>query len=336
MVERKVTSVDVARRAGVSQSAVSRTFTPGASVSVATREKVLAAAQALGYRPNMLARGLITRTTGLVGVVVGDLGNPYHPILFESLASRLQDRGKRPLLVHVPPQGTADAAVFEVLQYQIDGIILVAGSFAEATARECLAIGTPVVLVGRGIGDEGAEKLVDTVSSDNAGGARLAVEALVAAGHRRIAFIAGRRDTHSNSERHSAFLQALARHGLEPAGEEEGSYSYEGGRAAAQRLLARSPLPEALFCANDLMALGALDALRAAGLDVPGEISVVGFDDIPMAAWPAYELTTLRQDVDGIVTHAVDLLEARLSDHGRTAEQVILDVTLVKRNSARL
>lgn len=330
---RRATSVEVARLAGVSQSAVSRCFTDGASVSPDMRAKVLDAARRLGYRPNAIARGLTTRRTGLVGVVMGDLDGPFQPYLFERLTRGLATLGKQPLLIRAEPGGTGLHVPLPALDYQVDAVVVTAGSVAPATVEQIRQTGTPLLLYGRAVPGDG----VDSVCCDNAAGARLVAGALAAAGHRRIAYLGGRTSAFAEQERGPAFLAALGRHGLEPVAVGRGDYGYDSGYREALRLLSATPRPDALFCGNDAMAFGALDAARTAlGLRVPEDLSVVGFDDVPMAAWPSFDLATVRNPVDETVGHLLGLLERRL-DHPDAPAALHRPVpALVRRGSARL
>lgn len=329
---RRVTSVEVARLAGVSQSAVSRCFTSGASVSPDMRARVLDAARQLGYRPNAIARGLTTRRSGLVGVVMGDLDGPFQPYLFERLTRGLATLGKQPLLIRAEPAGNGRPVPLPALDYQVEAVVVTAGSVSPDTVEEIRATGTPLLLYGRAVPGDG----VDSVCCDNAAGARLVADALVAAGHRRIAYLAGRASAFAERERGPAFVAGLARHGLAPVATGRGDYGYDSGYREALRLLAGSPRPDALFCGNDAMAFGALDAARTAlGLRVPDDVSIVGFDDVPMAAWPSFDLATVRNPVDETVARLLTLLERRLEDPAAAAVLHRPEPALVRRGSAR-
>lgn len=330
---RRATSVEVARLAGVSQSAVSRCFTDGASVSPAMRAKVLAAAHRLGYRPNAIARGLTTRRTGLVGVVMGDLDGPFQPYLFERLTRGLATLGKQPLLIRAEPGGTGLQVPLPALDYQVEAVVVTAGSVPSGTVEAIRATGTPLLLYGRASAADG----VDSVCCDNAAGARMVADALVAAGHRRIAYLAGRASAFAERERGAAFREGLARHGLEPVATGRGDYGYDSGYRETLRLLGGPDRPGALFCGNDAMAFGALDAARTAlGLRVPEDLSVVGFDDVPMAAWPSFDLATVRNPVDETVARLLALLERRLDDPAAPTVLHRPMPLLIRRGSARL
>lgn len=304
---RWVTSADVARKASVSRAAVSRAFTPGASVAPETRRRILAAAEAVGYRPNAIARSLNTRRSGIVGVVITEIANPFYARLLDALGTTLQARGMLPLVSVAPDPQETDELLARLLSYQVDGVVVASAMLSSGIAARCAAAGTPLVLVDRRTGVEGAA----VVGADNASGGALVADLFAAAGLRRPAFVAGIAETSTSHDREAGFVARLAAHGLALAGREAGGFTYAGGRAAAQALLSRPDRPDAIFCANDEMALGVMDAARGTfSLRVPEDVSVVGFDDTPSAALAAYGLTTVAQDVAQLAEAAIDLLQA--------------------------
>lgn len=332
-LRKRVTATEVARAAGVSQSAVSRCFTDGASVSEKTRARVLEAAERLAYRPNAIARSLTAGRTDLVGVVMGQLDGPFEPYLFERLTLGLARLGKQPLLVRGDPADELAGASMAALDYQVDAVVVTAGTVSQASVRAIRSLGVPMLIYGRAVSDDG----VDSICCDNTLGARLVAEALVAAGHRRIAYIAGRPSAFSEIERRASFTCALAEHGLKPVGIGHGNYSYDSGYREALALLSATPRPEALFCGNDAMAFGAIDAARSGlGLRVPEDISVIGFDDVPMAAWPSFNLTTVRNPVDEVVSTLIETLRRRFATPEAPPLLHRPVPALVRRGSARI
>jgi DNA-binding LacI/PurR family transcriptional regulator len=331
---RWVTSADVARAAGVSRAAVSRAFTPGASVAPDTRRRILAAAKAVGYRPNAIARSLNTRRSGIVGVVITEIANPFYARLLEALGGALQARGLLPLVAVAPDPQATDELLAHLLSYQVDGAVVASAMLSSGIAARCAAARTPVVLVDRRAGARGPQAAL--VGADNLGGGRLVADLLAAAGHRRPAFLAGIEETSTSDERERGFVQGLTAHGLALAAREVGRFSYAGGLEAAARLLARPDRPDAVFCANDEMALGVMDAARTRfGLRIPDDLSVVGFDDTPSAALAAYRLTTVAQDVAALAEAAVAALEDPPPAGRRAAPQRRIPCRLVLRDSAR-
>lgn len=330
-MNRRATAEDVAKAAGVSQATVSRVFTPGGSVSKKAREKVEKAAQDLGYRPNALARGLTQRRTGLIGVVTGDLSSLYDCQLLSHLCGALRSEQWQPLLLRTARSDETGGALLEAMAYQVDAIILAAGSVPPSILDETQTFHTPILMLGKG-----PTPGVDTICCDNPGGVRLVARHLLAAGHRHIAYIAGNPAAFSERERHAGFTEALAAAGGSLAAVASGDYTYEGGQAAALSLLTGPTPPDAIFCGNDTMALGALDAARhILGLSVPRDVAIVGFDDITMAAWPGYRLTTVQQPMEKTVAAAVGLLRQRLDGEDLLPQSVRIPVSLILRASTR-
>ena len=338
MPKAKPTSVDVARRAGVSQSAVSRCFRPGGSVSPATAERIRAAAEELGYRPNALAQSLITGRSRLIGLVVFSFEDPFYPDAVQRLSVALHRVGYHVLfLMAAPTVGEVGPVLQELLDRQVEGVVMVSVSLSSVLAERCRAEGIPVVLFNR----DQADPRLSAVTADNALGGRLAGEALVADGHRRIAHLAGFGGASTQIEREAGFLAALAEAGLAPHAREGGDSRAEPARAAALRLMGRPEPPDAIFAGSDHMALAALDAIRfEMGLSVPGDVAVIGFDDVAAAAARAYDLSTIRQPVAAMVERAVALLtgaiEAAAAGGGEVAPRKIrLEPTLIRRGTTR-
>ncbi|MBF6595709.1 MAG: LacI family DNA-binding transcriptional regulator [Thermaceae bacterium] len=328
---RRITSHEVALRAGVSQSTVSRVFSGDERLSEATRERVLGIARDLGYKPNAIARSLITRRTKIIGLVASYMTNPFFPVVLQAFTQRLHELGWRVLLFTAGTSEDVDELLPEVLAYQVDGLIIVTASLSSQMTREVLQRGTPVVLFNRYAPGSGAS----AVSCANYEGGRLVAEVLLDAGHKRLAYITGRADTSTNVDRQRGFLERLAER-KSHCKIELGNFTYAGGFDAALRLLKSKKRPDAIFCANDITALGALDAARKLGVRVPDELSVIGFDDIPMAQWTAYDLTTVRQPVEEMIEASVELLLERVNNINLGSVLKFLPGTLVRRGSARL
>lgn len=306
----RVTSLEVAELAGVSRSAVSRVFTPGASVSERTAVKVRRAADVLGYRPNVLARGLMTGRSRMIGLVVAYLDNHFYPGVLERLSTALQAQGYH-VLVFMASQsaGNLDRVAEEILDYQVDGLILASVEMTSDIAARCRATGVPVVLFNRRQNEAGELAVV----SDNVAGGRLVAEHLLARGYRRIGYIAGVAGASTQADREAGFRDGLARAGLSPVARAVGDFNPEGARAAARAMFDRPDHPEAVFVANDYMAFMVMDVLRAElGLRIPCDVAVAGFDDVPVASWPAYDLTSVRQDAGAMVAATLELLLASI------------------------
>jgi DNA-binding LacI/PurR family transcriptional regulator len=333
----QATSLDVARLAGVSQSAVSRCFTAGASVSDAMRDKVQDAARKLGYQPNAHARSLITGRSRIIGLVLSALENLFYPAVLERLAKRLQQDGYH-LLIFIGDNANSDDLVEEILQYNVDGIVLGATTLSSALAQRCADASIPVVLFNR-VMASGSAGAVSSVRSDNVGGGREMARFLVAGGHKRIAYIAGREDSSTNLEREQGFREGLAELGQRIYARAIGNYDVEQARQAARDLFASAAdRPDAVFVAGDLMAIVVLDTLRhELGLAVPQDVSVVGFDNVPQAAWASYELTTFEQPVQPMVEATVALLQSYLREaQTPPSRNLVVPGQLIIRQSARM
>ena len=329
------TAHEVGRLAQVSQSAVSRTFTPGASVSEETRNKVLAAANTLGYRPNALARSLITRRSHIIALVMSYLENQFYPLVIEKLSQKLQKRGYH-VLMFISDIDQADGVLAEILQYQVDGIVMASTMLSSDLAKSCADSGVPVILFNR-VPDTSALARLSTssVTSDNYRGGRMVAELLLERGHRKIAFLAGLENSSTNLERERGFNEVLQEAGVAVHSRAVGHYNFEHAQQATRQLFAGSDLPDAVFVANDHMAIAAMDVLRMElNLRVPQDVSVVGFDDVPQAAWGSYRLTTVVQSVEDMVDATVDLLHEQMKGEVRP-RNVVVPCRVVERHSVR-
>ncbi len=329
----KVTSAEVARLAGVSQSAVSRVFTPGASASAKTIEKVRKAAKELGYRPNVLARAMVSGKSGIIGLVVAYLNNQFYPEALEKLSNALQERGYHVLVFMASQQaGNIDKVVDEILDFQVDGIIAASVALSSDLSDRCRAAGVPMVLFNRAQDDVD----MSAVTSDNISGGRKAAEFLVAGGHRKIGYIAGWEGASTQRDREAGFLAGLRDKGVELHAREVGNFVTEQAQEATRRMFASDP-PDAVFVANDHMAIAVMDTLRfELGLNVPGDVSVVGYDDVAVSSWPTYDLTTVRQPANRMVADTVDILLSKIENSDVGPRRVEIDGPLIVRGSARI
>jgi DNA-binding LacI/PurR family transcriptional regulator len=330
--ERRATARDVARLAGVSVSAVSRAFTVGASVSPAMRSKVIDATRFLGYQPNLLARSLTTRRTELIGLVSNNFDNPFFLEIFDLFTRRLQEHGLRPLLVNLT-QGTEPDRAMEMLQqYSVDGVIVASSSLHGELIQACHAARLPVV---QAFGRPGRRSSTTIAAADNVQGGRLAADLLCQRGYRLIAFLGGPLAATSTEDRRKGFRERLATNGLAPVTEVHGSsFSYDEGNRLMGDLLRRRDI-DAVFCGDDILAIGAIDACRASGIKVPEQIGVIGFDDMPMASWAPYKLTTIRQPVPEIIGAAVELIISMVEAEDRRAASRLFTCQPVVRGSLR-
>ena len=329
--QRRPTSYDVARLAGVSQSAVSRCFRPGNSLSAEKRKIILKAAEKLGYEPNVFASSLITKRSNLVAVLISNLTNLYYPQVLAELTQRLDEQGVRVLLFALQNEGDAGEVLSQVWRYRVDGAIAAARLTLEHLAQfERHRV--PVVLYNR----HAENDAVPSVFCDSVGGERLLVDRLVEAGHKRFAILAGPPDSYVGNQRVEGALARLAHHGLK-AEVLPGRFDHESGADGLRAVMAMKQRVDALICANDLMAIGAIDAARHEfGLKIPDDLSVVGFDGVGPAAWPSYRLTTIRQPVRRMTDAAVTMLLERIANPELPPEVRSFSGSLIEGSSARL
>ncbi len=326
------TSYDVAQLAGVSQSAVSRCFRPGSSIAPATRARVLAAAKTLGYHPNAMASGLITKRSNLVAVIISNLTNLYYPEVLSGLTRRLSDRGIRLLLFTLQAESEIDTILDQIWRYRVDGTI-VAARLSPAHLAEFARHQVPVVLYNR----VGEGEMVASVCCDSVAGESMLCQRLFDSGHRVFGMIAGPGDSAVSDQRVEGARRRLGELGL-PLAVVEGAYDYDSGGSGLETLLRMTgDRLDALVCANDLMAIGAIDAARHRfGLSVPDRLSIVGFDGVAPAAWDSYRLSTIRQPVSRMTEAAVQMLLERIEDGELPGELRTFSGTLIEGASARL
>lgn len=325
---RRATLQTIAREAGVSLSTVSRALRGDERIPCAKRAKIVGIAHNQGYAPNAAARALVTRSSGVIGLILGDLHNPFYPELLEALALDLARRGLRLMLLHVGVSSLRDEDVEAILRYQMDGCIISSAELSSLAAEICARQRVPMVMLNRVARVHGC-----AVSCDNEAGGYALGELLVRAGYRRIAMISGNPGTSTTEDRQTGFRAALKAHAVPLVATVGGQSSYGGGFSAMRSLLARSERPDAVFAVNDIMAIGAMDAMREAGLRTPEDVGIVGFDDVRVASLPPYELTTFAQPLGRMVEHAVNLLVARVDNPDLPPEQIFVEGELKLRRS---
>jgi LacI family transcriptional regulator len=330
--EGRVTSRDVAAASGVSQSTVSRVLRNDPRVSPAARDRVLAAVDQLGYRLNAAARSLITSRTQTMGVIVADIANPFYPYLIGALHQEFHELGYSTLLF-ADAAGDDAADPLRALSTQaVDGLVFASANLGSRLGAAAKRQQLPVVFLVRHDGDD----RFDRVIADNVGGGRDVARLLTDLGHRRIAMISGPADTSTAVDRDEGFLEALGQAGV-PASEvrcRRGPYTHATGYDELLALLAEPDPPTAVFCGNDVIAFGALDAAEKLGISIPEQLSIVGFNDIPIAGWRRVNLTTVRQPLKEMAHIAASMLVARVDDPQREPRTRILPVELVYRGTA--
>lgn len=327
-----VTLKEVAELAGVSRSAVSRTFTDGASVSARTREKVEKAAKTLGYRPSLIARSLATSRTKLIGLVANNFQNPAFLDVFDLFTSELQKRELRPLLVNLSGETSPNKIVELLRQYSVDGVIVATSTLPTSFATAFQAAGIPVIHT---FGKFQANANVHVVGIDNQFCGAMAAQTFLERGYRTAALLGGPETATSTQDRANGFLRTAKDLGLEVAkvcfAE---NYTYQAGRAAMHEVL-QSEQVETVFCGDDLICMGAMDAARGAGKSIPGDIGFLGFNDIAMAGWDAYALTTIRQPIRDIIMSSVELVVGMVENPARSAEIRLFPCSVIERGSLR-
>lgn len=334
MNKRNATSGDVAALAGVSQSTVSRSFDPGSRISKKTRERVFEAAESLGYQVNKAAQTMIKQRSDLVGLVTADLADPFRSEFLNGLIIEIQLRGLRPMVIDVTEPATIDSSLQRLLQYQLSGVIVTSGTPSETVGRLFLNRGTPVILVNR------ADLSIDAdiVNIDNHNGAALAAKALLKAERSHLVVVRAKTPSYGSVMRAEGFWRAL-----EPAIQKSEvrvtelhceSGDYDGGYQVAEKLLSLTPRPDGVFFCMDYIACGFMDAARQQfGISIPDDISVVGFDDIQLARYKSYDLTTVRQSAQRMSKAVLSSLLNRLDNPDSVASQKTVPVELIYRNT---
>lgn len=327
-----VTLKDVAEHAGVSRSAVSRTFTEGASVSPKMRRRVEKAAHKLGYSPNALASSLTTGRTKMIGLVSNNFHNPIFLEVFDLFTRALQDKGLRPLLVNLTDETDPANSVRMMRQYSADGVIVASSTLPPGFAKAFRDAGIPVV---RSFGRPSSAPQVNVVGIDNVECGRMAARTLVARGYRQVGFLGGPEIATSTQDRLQGFIKELAKHPeIAVSYSFADAYSFAAGRREMLRLL-KEPPAQAYFCGDDVLSIGALSAIADNNLSVPGDVGIIGLNDMAMAAWENINLTTIRQPIQQIVSSSIELITGMLSDPARHPESRIFACEIIERGTLR-
>lgn len=327
-----VTLKEVAERAGVSRSAVSRTFTDGASVSNKMRRKVEKAARELGYSPNALASSLTTGRTKLIGLISDNFHNPFFLRAFDVFTSGLQERDLRPLLVNLTAMTDPDEAVQMLRTYSVDGVIVASSTVPPSFATLFKQAGIPAVFAfARYRG--GASSNVVGIDNEFAGA--FAARTLLDRGYRNIGFLGGPRAAVSTSDRFTGFAAEMANQGIRFSHSFSDEYSFHAGRVEMLRLIDQGDLAEVYFGADDIISIGALSALQSRGFRVPEDVGLLGLNDLEMAGWENINLTTIRQPIGQIAAASVDLMVSLLNAPDRHPEARLFPCTLIERGTLK-
>ena len=327
------TSHHVARAAGLSQSTVSRALRGDPRVTAETRERVMAAAASLGYIPNAMGRNLVLRSTRTIGMVVTDISNSFYPYLIAPLHDELAAVDYRMVLFTERMEGEERSGPEQLeglIDRGIDGAVLTTSTLDGNVARELQRRGLPFVFLTRAVDGIAA----DAALVDNALGASIMAAEIARFGHRRVGAIFGPANTSTGRDRERGFRAGLAAAGVALPDEavRRGDYVVGTGRAAMLELMAIAEPPTAVVCFNDLVAIGALNGARSLGLSVPDDVSVTGWDDLPMASWDICQLTTVRQSMDEMARTAARLLVERINGTaGPEPRRVLFEPELVLR-----
>jgi DNA-binding LacI/PurR family transcriptional regulator len=322
---------DVAKLAGVSQAAVSRAFTPGASVAKATQEKIFRIAKSVGYRPNLHARSLISGKSAIIGVVIGHSQNSVFMTALNSLSVRLAQAGMHMLVFTAEGRLAADMHVEGLLKYRVEALLLLGTHLSASLAKQCRQEGIRVIALSSS--PKNAEYFA-SVGANNKEGARQIAAHLLQQGYERLAFIRGRDDSSTSREREASFVAYLHAEGAIAPVSEPGNFQRESTFEATRRLLLRKPRPDAIFCANDFMALAAIEVARCEfNLDIGPQIGIAGFDDVEAASWRTYNLTTYSMPLQEMVDKVAEVLLAE--ETSKRCGHIVIDGHLRPRSSTQ-
>jgi DNA-binding LacI/PurR family transcriptional regulator len=330
--KKNYTSQDVAEIAGVSQSTVSRVFAGSTNVSEKKRKKILAAAEKLDYKPNAHARSLITRRTMMIGIVMRNIRNPFYSAVLEIFHNRFSALGYHLIFINSENEEIQESEITRLLEYNVEGVIITDALLSSSASQRFKRYGIVVILFNR------YTELMESsaVFCDNYLAAKQIASYLVEMGHRSFAFISGPSDTSTTIDRLKGFREVLEERKITDLMIEPGNYTFESGFKAAQELMTKNKNIDCIFCGNDIIALGVMDAIRTIGLRIPEDVSVVGFDNIRMSEWPSYSLTTWEQPLEEMVDKAVELLLAEITDKKSTTQVVMMKGHLVMRKTVKM
>ena len=328
---KRPTLAEVAHRAGVSRSAVSRSFTPGASVSDLTRNKVEQAAMELGYRPNILARSLTTRRTGLVGLIANNFHNPGFLEVFDLFTRALQNNGLRPLIVNLTDEIEPARSVGLLLEYQVDAVVIASSTLPVGFADAFAEADIPVV---HAFGRPSKRRDISVVGIDNVEAGRMAAERLLKCDYKSISFFGGPEKATSTRDRLEGFLDVLSEYPkIKTRVHFAGDYSFEAGFNEMASIILRD-LADGYFCGDDVISIGAMTALKLAGKNIPCEVGLIGFNDMEMAGWESIKLTTIHQPLEKIVSESVACLLHILTEGPRDEASIkLFRCEIVERNT---
>jgi len=323
--------VTLSQEAGVAPSTISRALKGDTRISAEMRARIARLAKQHGYTPHASARTLSSGRSGLIGMVLGPSSSPLYTTLLYEATRQVAERGMRLLIMHAGPGPIEDRTADALLLYQVDGCLMTSAELPSNVAAVCRANGVPVVMVNRV-----ARLHASAVTCDNLDGSAQLAGLLLQAGHRRIGLVRTSSSSSTGQEREAGFTRRLEAEGLSPVVRLDGRSTYEGAYEAGRQLAAlpAANRPTAIYAVSDIMAFGVMDAFRLAGLRVPADIAIVGFDGLAESARPVYDLTTIEQPLPAMIGRALDLLQARMIDQSVPDETVTLRGRLIVRGSS--
>ncbi|WP_417270745.1 MULTISPECIES: LacI family DNA-binding transcriptional regulator [Alphaproteobacteria] len=330
MKKKPVTAEDVALYTGVSRSTVSRVFSNDKLVKKSTQTKVLKAAEKLGYQPNAFAKALISQRSPIVGIIINELTNPFQAVLHVALTNRLQAAGYLPMTAQLGPDSSIEEAVSMFRQYQVGAVLLTSMVIDQKLINACREAGLLVGLLNR-VDEAG---VTASVCADMEQGGHLAAEHMISRGYSKIAIVEGHPESWTRKARLKGQISGLEDANMSPFSILEGNYTYESGTKAAHALLSKDERPDAVICANDLTAIGLMDTARLKyGVRIPEDLAVIGFDDIPMANWESFDLTTVRLPVNKMLDRMIDLIDRLLTEQTQASDKIWIPCRLVLRGT---
>ncbi|WP_318474855.1 LacI family DNA-binding transcriptional regulator [Photobacterium leiognathi] len=327
-----VTSKDVAKLAGVSQSTVSRVFVPGSSVSEKTKQKVYSAAKTLHYRPNAFARSLTTNESKLIGLVFPDADYPIHMKTLQLISSELQNNGYSAVLIPWQVDNLNSHSISNIFQYRVDGVIAASATFNKSLYKECEEFNIPIVQYARVV--EGTKS--SYVISDNYEAGQQAAQLLHKNNIKKAVYLTGNIPTFTNNERRNGFCSEFYALTKQQVHIIEATYDYIGSLEAIRLLLKEENRPEAIFCATDNLAMAVMDIARFEyDLQIPQDIQVIGFDNIPQTEWLSYQLTTFRQDFLRLARESVKIIVEQINNKDDSVVKMMVPVKLIERHTTK-
>lgn len=326
-----ITSQDVADYAKVSQATVSRVFSRNGYVKRETALRVLEAAQALGYSPNAIARSLNSKKTDLIAVVTVNFDNPFYQNITSRLSVMIEEMGKQMLLIQLGIETELDRILERVLQYRVDGVVVVSAAISSHMMARITQINIPLVIFNK----QFDSRFFFSVCSDNLDAGAMVADYFWEKGYRSFGYISGNILKQTSGNRYKGYVERLATYGIKECALVDGDYSYQSGCDALLNLAAqKGSLPRALFCANDLMAFGAMDTARFdLGLRVPEDVAFIGCDDLPQSGWKNYQLTSVSQPLDEMVEYTRSYLTRRLASQEVSGGYLLLKCRISERSS---